>query len=50
MKSTDDTSYKAAATRRATPTVKYNCHSYAWYSQSTANKHWMNSPSKYMSV
>ncbi len=30
-------------------TVKYNCHSYAWHSQSTSNKHWMNDPSKYMS-
>ncbi|MEW6557838.1 MAG: Ig-like domain-containing protein [Elusimicrobiota bacterium] len=23
---------------------KYNCHSYAWYSQSTSNKIWINSP------
>lgn len=29
-------------------TVKYNCHSYAWYSQTTTNKHWMNDPSAYM--
>ena len=29
------------------PTVKYNCHSYAWYSQCTANKYWMNSPGAY---
>ncbi len=29
--------------------VKYNCHSYAWYSQETSNKHWMNDPSLYMS-
>lgn len=29
------------------PTIKYNCHSYAWYSTSTTNKHWMNRPSKY---
>lgn len=25
----------------------FNCHSFAWYSQSTTNKHWMNSPSRY---
>lgn len=30
-------------------TVKYNCHSYAWYSQSPSNKHWMNNPALYMS-
>ena len=27
---------------------RYNCHSYAWYSQSTTNKYWMNNPIKYM--
>lgn len=37
------------ATYIATPTKKYNCHSYAWYSQSTSNSYWMNDPSKYMS-
>jgi hypothetical protein len=26
---------------------KYNCHSYAWYSQSTSNSVWMDDPSKY---
>ena len=35
------------AVRLAQPTVKYNCHSYAWYSQSTSNKHWMNVPNAY---
>ncbi len=30
------------------PTKKYNCHSYAWYSQSTSNYYWINDPSKYM--
>lgn len=30
------------------PTVKYNCHSYAWYRQSTSNPYWMNNPSKYL--
>jgi len=23
---------------------KYNCHSYAWYSQSSSNNYWMNNP------
>lgn len=32
----------------STSTNKYNCHSYAWYSQSTSNKYWMNDPSKYI--
>lgn len=27
---------------------KYNCHSYAWYSQSTSNTKWINNPSAYM--
>lgn len=27
---------------------KYNCHSYAWYSQSTNNKYWIDNPSVYM--
>lgn len=36
------------AIKLAEPTRKYNCHSYAWYSQSTANIIWMNNPSKYM--
>ena len=27
----------------------YNCHSYAWYSTSSTNQHWMISPSAYMS-
>ena len=27
---------------------KYNCHSYAWYSQSTSNNKWMNNPLKYV--
>lgn len=28
-------------------TTNYNCHSYAWYSQSTSNTYWMNDPSAY---
>lgn len=26
----------------------YNCHSYAWFRQSTSNDYWMNDPSAYM--
>lgn len=26
----------------------YNCHSYAWYSQSTTNKYWINWPNVYI--
>jgi len=26
----------------------YNCHSYAWHSQSTANRYWINDPSEYV--
>lgn len=37
------------ATRLASATTHYNCHSYAWYSNSTNNKYWMNNPSAYMS-
>ncbi len=29
-------------------TTNYNCHTYAWYSQSTNNIYWMNNPGKYM--
>lgn len=36
------------AVRLSDPTVKYNCHSYAWYSTSTSNHYWMDDPSKYM--
>lgn len=36
------------AVKLSNPTRKYNCHSYAWYSQSTANIMWMDNPSKYM--
>lgn len=31
------------------PTYHYNCHSYAWYSQSTSNTYWMDDPSSYVS-
>ena len=36
------------ATRVAEPTIKYNCHSYAWYQQSTSNPYWMVNPNAYM--
>lgn len=35
------------ATRLRSATAKYNCHSYAWYSQSTSNNRWMNYTAKY---
>lgn len=34
-------------TKLATANSAYNCHSYAWYSQTTTNPYWMNDPSKY---
>ena len=37
------------ATLIASSSGKYNCHSYAWYSNSTLNSYWMKDPSKYMS-
>ena len=37
------------ATYLSTATKKYNCHSYAWYKQSTSNAYWMNSPKQYVS-
>lgn len=37
------------ATRIASATRHYNCHSYAWYWQSTSNTIWMDYPDKYMS-
>lgn len=35
------------AKRIASSTTKYNCHSYAWYMQSTSNSYWMNNPASY---
>ncbi|WP_239617695.1 hypothetical protein [Cohnella mopanensis] len=35
------------ATVVSTQNPSYNCHSYAWYSTSTSNTHWMNSASSY---
>ncbi|MCM1314094.1 MAG: hypothetical protein NC040_09815 [Muribaculaceae bacterium] len=37
------------AERLREPTNKYNCHSYAWYSQSSSNNKWMNNPYAYIS-
>ncbi len=37
------------ATKLRDASGKYNCHSYAWYSQSTSNSHWMNNPALYVS-
>lgn len=36
------------AVRIAEPTVRYNCHSYAWYSRSTSNPYWIEFPMIYM--
>ncbi|WFE22647.1 hypothetical protein O7621_04680 [Solwaraspora sp. WMMD937] len=33
-----------SATRERNASRKYNCHSYAWYSTSSANDRWMNTP------
>lgn len=34
---------------KSSSTMKYNCHSYAWYSQDVKNnKYWMNSPEQYI--
>ncbi len=38
--------YKITPT--AQPTIKYNCHSYAWYWQNPANPYWINDPSVYL--
>ena len=36
------------AIRKSSATAHYNCHSYAWYSQSpSTNNYWMNDPSNY---
>lgn len=32
----------------AQPTVKYNCHSYAWYMQSTSNPYWIDNINPYL--
>ncbi len=36
------------ATKVADYNIKYNCHSYAWYSPTTSNKYWIDDPSAYM--
>ena len=40
--------YCPRATRISDASPKYNCHSYAWYSQSTSNPYWMENPYKYI--
>ncbi len=37
-------------TKIAPGSCRYNCHSYAWYSQSTSNYYWINDPSPIMQV
>ena len=41
------TSQYPNATLLRSSSRKYNCHSYAWYSQSSSNNRWMNDPSSY---
>ena len=36
------------ALKQREPTAMYNCHSYAWYSQSTTNKYWLFEAGPYM--
>jgi hypothetical protein len=40
--------YYPNATKLREPTTNYNCHSYAWYSQSSSNIYWMDNPNAYM--
>jgi len=37
------------AIRLLSATARFNCHSYAWYSQSYSNIYWMNDPKDYYS-
>lgn len=37
-----------AAVLQSSSTPYYNCHSFAWYSATTTNRYWMNSPTSYM--
>lgn len=46
QKYTVDNFPNAVIVRNAT--TNYNCHSYAWYSQSSSNPYWMNNPAEYM--
>lgn len=41
------TQYSSAVLLSSATSI-YNCHSYAWYSQSTSNPYWMNYPNSYM--
>lgn len=34
-------------TKVSDATVKYNCHSYAWYSTAPSNIHWINDPVRF---
>lgn len=50
LNSDTDSKYPRAR-RGATATVKYNCHSYAWYSQTTSNPYWIgrySAPTEYV--
>ncbi len=41
--------YYSSSIKIAEPTTNYNCHSYAWYLESTSNLFWMDYPYAYMS-
>jgi len=46
-----DTYYRTVypnAVKLGSCSPKYNCHSYAWYTPSTSNLHWIASPGPYM--
>ncbi len=40
--------YYSAATKLRSASARYNCHSYAWYSQSTSNNIWLSEPYAYI--
>ena len=43
----DSAKSKFQVTVLRNPTVKYNCHSYAWYSNSSSNRYWIDNPAKF---
>lgn len=36
------------ASKIGSPTIRYNCHSYAWYNPSPSNKYWINNAPEYI--
>lgn len=37
-------------TQVGAPTRQYNCHSYAWWAQTTRNQYWISNPAPFMTV